>query len=1198
FLKGQVLLLDDHRVALLAFTKGLRTQTGGSAKAYYLEGLAHLKDNQPLHALQSFRDARGWGLTRESGPAATGSKVFNSVMSGEMVEVFERELELQFLEGLQDKATNQAKAFQSMFSQETAERAEMDKERGPIGTWFRRLFKAGLYDTVETGVDLYRGGDSVAEARADEVGTVGDEMAKTHIAIGVVKGLRKAGFRLDAIHKMTREQFHAAAEKAWERKMSPEKIDKLRIVMMSHGFSNPDMQDLLSGRDLTEKGVLSGTMVQKMEDTSGWATARYVGKTAGNAVNGWVLATSFAPSAQLGILAGSSRSVSATTTLGEFFAGCNATQHALTRMSESAMGRKALEHVDDFLAIGRSGKGGAARMLALEAGGSMAVSYLAKEIGGEPAAMAADIFMMAGGSSQFWGEAMGKAGLTKDQVQRAALALSRRVQVTGSKLDDVSALALRTRKAIEEAGQGGVDKALLAKIQAELGDLGEHLPGPVQRLRGALGDATAGRNASALEHLKSTGRQVKNKRARLQATQQNAKTMGQAAEEIPRRDLAMPGTRRQAGDLGPDGATVSVDAGGGTRVPQDLAVGGGPRQGGDPLTRSQPGGAATSVNAGGGTRAQRDLGTPGTRRRGGGPATRQQPGGAATSVDAGGGTRAQRDLGEPGTRIGEGNPGTRQQAGGAAATGGGRTGDPSTGSPGTQPAPKIAPEKLRLHTDNPLARTHKADKLMAANRFAEAHDELATLRKGLEQAITENPALRRELEEACLEVVTKQRWAKEAAETFAGCKPLPANTITRRLGEEDDLLVRMAILNSKNPQRAAEFAGTQRMPHLEAMPNPYLKDIGKGVSGKQWVISYVQDAEGAAGEVMRSQSGKAYARAVAVVREVTDDDVAGMAEEIASRVFAAAGRPGPHSRVIQIPAGGRLRDYLVTKVLDSGIDLEDLSPGIPQMMARKKDLAQDLAYRLLFGDPDCHFGNIRISDAGYAQGIDYGGGDFLRSHPDFRDVEAMEGAVTQINRFRSRLKEMVANPGKHGVSEEAARQASEALESAAKRLNVDPSGVPDIPGLGSEDTRQAVLDAVDAIRELKHADLPVESAGSYLNTLSQSSLYQHPIFRTNPAALSDADFSRFVESSMGVHFDFAVKQWGDPNGIVRSAISLEDCAGALREIQENVRPQISDIIEKAMKRVPAAERAYTEKLLLKRIDMLESFLKGKFPPLQ
>ncbi|MBT7300328.1 MAG: hypothetical protein HN849_12480 [Victivallales bacterium] len=85
---------------------------------------------------------------------------------------------------------------------------------------------------------------------------------------------------------------------------------------------------------------------------------------------------------------------------------------------------------------------------------------------------------------------------------------------------------------------------------------------------------------------------------------------------------------------------------------------------------------------------------------------------------------------------------------------------------------------------------------------------------------------------------------------------------------------------------------------------------------------------------------------------------------------------------------------------------------------------------------------------------------------------------------------------------------------------------------------------------------------------------------------------------MGVHFDFAVKQWGDPNGIVRSAISLEDCAGALREIQENVRPQISDIIEKAMKRVPAAERAYTEKLLLKRIDMLESFLKGKFPPLQ
>jgi len=487
---------------------------------------------------------------------------------------------------------------------------------------------------------------------------------------------------------------------------------------------------------------------------------------------------------------------------------------------------------------------------------------------------------------------------------------------------------------------------------------------------------------------------------------------------------------------------------------------------------------------------------------------------------------------------------------------------------------------------------------MAANRFSEAHDEFATLRKGLEQAMTENPALRRELEEAWRAVVTKQRWAKEAAEAFADCKPLPGNAITRRLSEEDDLVVRMAILNSESPRRATEFAGTQRMPHLEAMPNPYLKDIGKGVSGKQWVISYVPDAEGAVGGVMRSQSGKACARTVAVVREVTDGDVAGMAEEIASRVFAAAGRPGPHSRIIQIPVGGRLRDFLVTKVLDPGIDWEDLSPGISQMMARKRDLARDLVYRLLFGDPDCHFGNIRISDAGYTQGIDYGGGDFLRSHPDFRDVEALEEAVTQINRFRSKLKDMVANPGRHGVSEEAARQASEALESAAKKLNLDPMGAPDIPGLGSEDTREAVFGALDAIRELRHADLPVESAGDILNTLSKSTLYQHPIFRTNPAALSDADFLRFVESSMNLHFDSAVKQWGDPNGIVRSAISLEDCAEALREIQENVRPKISGIIEKAMKRVPAAERAYAKKLLLRRIDRLEDFLKGKFPSLQ
>ena len=117
------------------------------------------------------------------------------------------------------------------------------------------------------------------------------------------------------------------------------------------------------------------------------------------------------------------------------------------------------------------------------------------------------------------------------------------------------------------------------------------------------------------------------------------------------------------------------------------------------------------------------------------------------------------------------------------------------------------------------------------------------------------------------------------------------------------------------------------------------------------------------------------------------DHPEGMAEELASRINEALGRPGPRARVHEVtarnPATGSMvkKKYLVTELLPSGRPLDDILNGPHQLLARKDEISEDIVFSLFMGDGDRHFGNYWISDYGEVIPMDYGLADLFPEHP-------------------------------------------------------------------------------------------------------------------------------------------------------------------------------------------------------------------------
>lgn len=482
---------------------------------------------------------------------------------------------------------------------------------------------------------------------------------------------------------------------------------------------------------------------------------------------------------------------------------------------------------------------------------------------------------------------------------------------------------------------------------------------------------------------------------------------------------------------------------------------------------------------------------------------------------------------------------------------------------------------------------------MALGRFAEARAKYWELNLILSREITQNSAnkpLKRALQELQQTVNRRLDLAEAVAEAAEDASKLPRGK-TRPLTREDAALVQIAIINSTDPQKARRIM-REYLPHLEDLPTPYAKNLKKGTSGKKAVVTYVTDPNGG---VLRSSAGNASYRQLAIVKELADGDVDGIAEEIASRVFESAGRRGPFSRVIQLTIDGKPRRFLVTKTFDPGVDWDDLGPGVADLIARKEDLAEDLVYRLLLGDGDVHLGNFRILDTGHAMGFDYGGADLFPTHPTYRDPVKFKAAADQINQYRAALKDMLENPGNYNVSRETVEKASRALEQTARAMNVDPLDGLEIPYVSFENGKKAAGELAEAFRALGREELPADKVAGLFNDGYVRGLYQHPRFTGNPMEFTDDQLDDFIEATMHTHYNHAVNQWGDEAGIVQSVITQEDCAHALEAIQNKVRPNIDTIVDTSMKGATEAQRAYTKKLLRKRMDLLERFLKKKFP---
>ena len=520
FLRMQTYLLTGEGAKLRDLALEVKSRSFQTGTGLYFEALSDLLDGNPVRALSNLRSARGYGL------------------GGGAFDTFERQIEIQLLHTIQARATAASEEFEKEYERWIAAKAEtnLDPNKSRFGWLVERGLWRGWYDTIS---GLTPAGIGEAAARGREMGVVKDDMAQLHIGLGLIAGLREAGFSLQQIKNMDGIAFRAAMRKAADRDIPEEDLDRLRRMLV-RAFTEPSLRKLASGEELTGPENLAADLAPALK-SPGWATAAEYAAWGGNFATGWQVLVTLLPSARASWTVGlqGAGQVRETMTMAEWFASSRPAVEAMSRLSGVPGGQKILA---SLTILHRWSNRSLARGMAVGVGSALleaGLAHAASAYLGEDAKYLVDALQMIGLTTpEFYAEAFRAARIPAREARRMAARIAAASRETAESIQTVRAVAEKAWALID----GGAAPATLRALREEL----EALPGLPDELRlplrESLEHAERGTAAAARESMHSYERLAENAQKTARAGEEGARALENAAAHIPDEPPRQPST--------------------------------------------------------------------------------------------------------------------------------------------------------------------------------------------------------------------------------------------------------------------------------------------------------------------------------------------------------------------------------------------------------------------------------------------------------------------------------------------------------------------------------------------------------------------------------------------------------------------------------------------------------------------------------
>lgn len=560
-LEAQIALATNQTERAKDLALAMRSNFRLNGTGHYIDGMALLQEGKLLDAAAVFR------LARQN----------QRVPAGPAWESLERSTEIQILRALQRTAGDTARAFDKEFEQWISAKAESNRPYDQTRwEWFKQRFlKRSIYDTVS---GLTPAGVGEANLRADEAGTVFDQMATTHIGLNFIIALRENN-TLEEISKFTAEGFDAATQKRWGQKLPEEQLKRMR-QLIHHAFQNPDMKKLATGKAHLDPNAFSGRLAKQIELSGVYFKGGKVASVGAGMVDGWTLLTSLAPMSKI-TFAGTALPMGGKTAakfykntqnLHEWFAASRVATAAVDKLNKTRAGKLALEAMGQAHTFSEQG---IPQFLAATAAQTVVdggAAFAAERYLGQEAGMIVDVFTTLGVTTpEIYSKTM--ANLSREQAQRTALQLVERAEQQTRVVEGVWKLVDEVPvKPGEE-----LDFSKIRVLQERVRDA--NLPDVLaDRVHGLVAAVESGEAALVQQFHRDLGRSIKSRRKLITQARTAARHLeGAAPKLLP--EYTGPRTIDSPHDLIQDTGRTLVNADG--RSPR--ADGAGQRLVGDPL---------------------------------------------------------------------------------------------------------------------------------------------------------------------------------------------------------------------------------------------------------------------------------------------------------------------------------------------------------------------------------------------------------------------------------------------------------------------------------------------------------------------------------------------------------------------------------------------------------------------------------------
>ncbi len=336
--------LENYATELQNKPTGSRSRKSGLG----LEGMAHLRRGRLVDAIEAFRTLRRRGYLTEGTPYETMERLAEV----ELLRAMQQQTvatRLGFHENFNSLLDRQADTRPGPFRDRSSNWSELDWWKDRADWWLDGSLWMSWYRTTQGALGELLGSETEASSRAREVGTVADEMATKHVALGMVIGLRQKGHTLEIIREMSTRQFQEAFKEGWGKELTNVEANQRRAIIR-RAFELEDLATLASGKRLDGDFDFSKNLEETIRLDPNWerSSAEWGAWFGDMATPGTVFMT-FAPMAKFTL---SARAMSRATasaefktvhTLAERFQSSAAFSSLVNKTSGTAAGRKFLQ---------------------------------------------------------------------------------------------------------------------------------------------------------------------------------------------------------------------------------------------------------------------------------------------------------------------------------------------------------------------------------------------------------------------------------------------------------------------------------------------------------------------------------------------------------------------------------------------------------------------------------------------------------------------------------------------------------------------------------------------------------------------------------------------------------------------------------------------------------------------------------------